>query len=124
MERMQASTFDPSLFEEVQKTISEQLGNNTDPDLESHITGDAAQTEEEQNLLHAQFCHEWVNHPLYSLSLQSMMKMVEREHKKFEQAETDPGDRLRINWRAWQGAVTELVGHWESGAEVYRSSLR
>jgi hypothetical protein len=122
--RQQASTFDPELFDEIQSTIEEQLGNNTQPDLEDHILGEDAQTEEEQNILTAQYCYDFMNSPAYLPILKSWLKMVEREHAKFENAETDPGDRLRINWRAWQGAVGELVSNIESAAELYRESLK
>jgi hypothetical protein len=123
--RTQGSSFDPDLFDSVQQAIVEQLGGNSDtPDLEAHITGEAAQTEDEQSLLNAQFCSELVAHPIYPLYVKSLMKMVEREHTKFESAETDPGDRLRIRWQAWKGVVTEILGHIESGAEYYRSSLK
>lgn len=123
--RKQASTFDPTLFEEVQNTIAEQLGaDNGQPDLEAHIMGEDSQTEEEQNLLTAQYCYELVNSPAYLPILKSWAKMVEREHAKFENAETDPDNRLRFNWRAWQNAVGELVSNLESAAELYKESLK
>ena len=124
MDRNQASSFDPELFEQVTQVIAEQLGNNSEPDLEAHITGEAGQTEEEKNILNAQFCYEFLALPLYPLFVQSMMKMEQREHKAFEDAETDPGDRLRTNWRATQKVITEILGNIESGAEYYRSSLK
>lgn len=123
--REQASTFDPELFEEIQQTISDQLGSDSGiPDLEDHILGEDAQTPEEKNLLDGQFCYEFVNSPMYSLYVKSLMKMVAREHRKFESAESDPGDRLRLNWRAYQRVVTEIIGNIESGSELYLSSQK
>ena len=122
MERQQASTFDPELFDAIQQTIADQLGNDS-PDLEDHIWGEDAKTEEEKSLVDAQFCYEFMNLPFYHLYVQSLLKMVDREHKAFEKAESDPGDRLRIRWQVAQKIVTEIVGNIESGAEYYRSSL-
>jgi hypothetical protein len=125
IERSQGSSFDPELFDQIQSTIEEQLGGHVQaPDVEDQILGASAQTEEEQELLKGQYCYELINSPVYIPILQSWLKMVDREHAKFENAETDPGDRLRINWRAWQGAVGELVSNIESAAELYRESLK
>lgn len=123
MERTQASTFDEPLFEEIQQTIAAQLGNDT-PDLEDHIWGEDVKSEAEKNLVHAQFCYEFMNLPFYPLYVQSLLKMVEREHKAFEKAETDPGDRLRIKWQLAQKIVTDIVGHIDAGSNYYIESLK
>lgn len=122
--RQQASSFDPELFEEIQQTISDQLGNSATPDLEDHIWGEDVKSEAEKNLVNAQYCYEFLNTPFYSLYAQSLLKMVDREHRAFEKAESDPGDKLRIRWRVAQEIVSEIIGHIESGSEMYLRSIR
>ena len=124
MPRQQGSSFDPELFEEVQKSIAEIAAAESTPDLEAHILGEAAQTEEDKNLLNAQFCYEFMNHPLWPLFVKSLTQMVDREHKKFEDAERDPEDHLRRTWKAYQKVVDEIIGNVESAAELYRSSVK
>jgi hypothetical protein len=126
MSRDQASSFDPELFDEVQKAI-ESFGATsryTPVDLEDHIAGETAKTEEERNLLNGQFCYEFINHPLWPLYTESLRKMVEREHRKFEEAERDPDDHLRRTWKAYQSVVSEIISNVQRAADYYRSSIQ
>lgn len=115
--RTAASSFDPELFAQIEKEIAAMGGEATDTPNVAEI--ELAETEEQRNIENARVCYEFVNSPIYSLSVESLRKIERREKEKFEEAEQDLNGLLRANWHATRRVVNEIIQNWEMAARVY-----
>jgi hypothetical protein len=120
------SSFDQTLLAEIEQDIAGFSGYLSRLDVEDQILAlaDEAKGSKDEALRRGEICYEFVNSRIYPMVKQYLVDIERREHRKFEEAESDPNDHLRNNWRTTKALADEIINNWERGAEFYVEALR
>ena len=114
--RTAGTSFDPELFDEVQKAIRQLSGEEQ---IEADQLGMIPEDEAEANYLRGQEMALVVASPCWNYIKEALKKMVSQSEQLYRDAETDEEIlRRQREWKAMEKAVKSIISNVETSAQV------